>query len=62
MDKLSEEMLAAYGEIVEDDARAGFKRLKADYEITIKEILGEMPQELRDFLENVRFVLAPIQV
>lgn len=59
MDDLSTTMLRVYADHVDDDARAGFKRLKADYEAKIKEILGEMPAELRDFLDNVRFVLAP---
>ena len=59
MDDLSTTMLRVYADHVDDDARAGFKRLKADYEAKIKEILGEMPAELKDFLDNVRFVLAP---
>ena len=59
MDDLSTTMLRVYADHVDNDARAGFKRLKADYETKIQEILGEMPKELKDFLENVRFVLAP---
>lgn len=59
MDDLSATMLRVYADHVDNDARAGFKRLKADYEAKIKEILGEMPKELKDFFENVSFVLAP---
>ena len=59
MDDLSTTMLRVYADHVDNDARAGFKRLKADYETKIQEIFGEMPKELKDFLENVRFVLAP---
>ena len=59
MDDLSTTMLRVYADHVDNDARAGFKRLKADYETKIQAILGEMPKELKDFLENVRFVLAP---
>jgi len=59
MDGLSAEMLSVFAEHVDDDARSAFEMLKADYEATIKDILGEMPKELKDFLENVKFVLAP---
>ena len=59
MDGLSADMLSVFSEHVDDDARSAFKLLKADYEATIKDILGEMPKELKDFLENVKFVLEP---
>ena len=59
MDGLSKEMLSVYSNHVEEDARAGFKNLKTQYDAKIKEILGEMPKELKDFMEHVRFVLEP---
>ena len=59
MDKLSATMLAVYSNHVDSDARAGFKKLKADYEDKIQEILGEMPPELQEFLDKVSFVLKP---
>lgn len=58
-DDLSTTMLRVYADYLDDDARAGFKRLKAKYDEKIKKILGEMPDELETFLKNVRFVLAP---
>ena len=59
MDELSNEMLSVYSNHVEEDARASFKNLKAQYDAKITEIMGEMPKELKDFMEHVRFVLEP---
>ena len=58
MSKLSSEMLVVYASHVEEDARDGFNKLRVVYEDKIKEILGEMPQKLLNFLNRVNFVLA----
>lgn len=59
MDSLSAEMLGVYADHVEEDARGGFRDLKTQYDAKVKEILGEMPKELRTFMEHVQFVLEP---
>ena len=59
MNGLSAEMLGVYANHVEDDARVCYRNLKVDYETKIKDILGEMPKDLQDFIDNVRPVLSP---
>lgn len=49
-------MLCAYLRSIEEDAHERFDRLVEDYNANLKEILGEMPKELKTFWETVRFV------
>ncbi len=59
MNGLSAEMLGVYANHVEDDARVCYRNLKVDYDTKIKGILGDMPQDLQDFIDKVRPVLSP---
>lgn len=57
MTGLSKNMLGVYSNSVEDDARVQFKKLCAAYNESIKHILGEMPPELREFINRFTFIL-----
>lgn len=59
MNGLSNEMWGVYTNHVEDDARVCYRNLKVDYETKLKDILGVMPKDLQDFMDNVRPVLSP---
>ena len=59
MKPLTCEMLGVYANAVEEDAKNQFRDLKIAYENNLQAILGKMPQELRDFLNRLDFVLRP---
>jgi predicted transposase YbfD/YdcC len=59
MSGISAEMFTAHSNSVESDARQQFETLKAEYERTIQDFLGEMPESLRKFSENLVFLLQP---
>lgn len=59
MSGISTEMLGVYSNAVESDARQQFQQLKAEYEKTIQDFLGEMPESLRKFIDNFDFLLKP---
>ena len=52
-------MLGVYANAVQMDAQSQFEALKTAYEERIQVILGQMPEELRNFLNHFDFVLRP---
>lgn len=59
MKGLTNEMLGVYANAVQMDAQSQFAALKIAYEEKIQVILGQMPEELRNFLNHFDFVLRP---
>ena len=59
MKGLTNEMLGVYANAVQMDAQSQFEALKIAYEEKIQVILGQMPEELRNFLNHFDFVLRP---
>ena len=59
MKGLTNEMLGVYANAVQMDAQSQFEALKTAYEERIQVILGQMPEELRNFLNHFDFVLRP---
>lgn len=57
MKGLQNEMLGVYANAVETDTRSQFAKLKDAYDEKIKTILGQMPEELKNFMNRFDFVL-----